>query len=121
MIDETTIITQYFAIILESQSRLWHVVLFEGVLLIKITTIQCCLYLDSTALIGVLIKDVVLIEEIRYPQPCSNEQSVKSTGSYEIKFMDLQNFGRVNFGESKIHLPKLSIANVLYYVVMLSV
>ena len=37
-IDETTIVTQYFAII--SEVVKWHAVLFEGALLIKITTIS---------------------------------------------------------------------------------
>ena len=47
-IDETAIVARYFAII--SGVAKWHVVLFEGALLIKLLPFQCCLYLNSTAL-----------------------------------------------------------------------
>ena len=58
---ETAIVTRYFVII--SGVAKWHAILFEGALLIKLLPFRCCLYLNSTT--GVLIKDVVLIKEIR--------------------------------------------------------
>ena len=43
-IDETAIVTQYFTII--SGVAKWHAILFEGVLLIKITTISMLLVFE---------------------------------------------------------------------------
>ena len=63
MIDETAIITRYFA--KTSGVAKWHAVLFEGALLIKITTISM-LFVFEKYHTGVLIEDAVLIEEIRY-------------------------------------------------------
>ena len=62
-IDKTAIVTRYFAI-LPGVTK-WHVVLFEGALLIKITTISM-LFVFEWYCTEVLIEDAVLIKKIWY-------------------------------------------------------